>query len=223
MIKSFYSHNKVLSWLEIASLLIVLLYTISINWPEWYPGIGKWFDLLNNICLAYIGSFLFYVIQVYIPEQKKKCSIDKVIKHNIDFIYSQHYVAKNDFETYKICLERDLNKFNTAHNRKIIYEQPKNESEIETNFLVNIERLPGLIDENLNIIEEKIDTIKLINVSVALSIDDFNNDIQVWIEKYYACKSICYKYHDGRPDIYFNALLKQIEDLKSIYPEECND
>lgn len=70
----FYKRNKAISNIGIVALAISFSYAILYNVPD-YLGIEAYYSLLNNICISYIAALIFFVVQVYIPEERnqKKC------------------------------------------------------------------------------------------------------------------------------------------------------
>lgn len=47
---------------------------------------NKWFDLLFQISLGYIASYIFYVVQVYLPDIKRYQYIDSQINKRLELI-----------------------------------------------------------------------------------------------------------------------------------------
>ena len=70
----FYKKNKAISNIGVIALVIALSYAITYNMPDYF-GIESYYSLANNICISYIAALIFYVVQVYIPEDRnqKKC------------------------------------------------------------------------------------------------------------------------------------------------------
>lgn len=73
-IKNFYKRNKWISRIGICALLISLSYVITYNMPD-YLGIEPIYAFLNNVSISYIAALIFFVVQIYIPEERnrKKC------------------------------------------------------------------------------------------------------------------------------------------------------
>lgn len=70
--KRLFYHNKTLLILLFLSLIICLSYIITSNMTEAIPGIERWYIFLYDLALAYIASYMFYIVQVYIPEENLK-------------------------------------------------------------------------------------------------------------------------------------------------------
>lgn len=70
----FYKKNKAISNIGVIALVISLSYAITYNMPDYF-GIESYYSLVNNICISYIAALIFFVVQVYIPEDRnqKKC------------------------------------------------------------------------------------------------------------------------------------------------------
>lgn len=95
-IKQFYNYNRILSLIAACSILISVLYIISYNLPEWDPGLGKLFEYIYNLCLAYLGSFIFYIVQVYIIEIRKNKKINSCIATPVwRIIHNAPFITKN--------------------------------------------------------------------------------------------------------------------------------
>lgn len=75
----FIRSNITISVLVGISTLIVIGYIISMDLPELWHNAGNQFEVLYQVSLSIVASFLFYVMQVYIPERKKKKSINPYI------------------------------------------------------------------------------------------------------------------------------------------------
>ena len=70
----FCKKNKAISKIGFATLAISGSYSITYNLPDYF-GIEGYYSLINNICISYIAALIFFVVQVYIPEEEnqKKC------------------------------------------------------------------------------------------------------------------------------------------------------
>jgi hypothetical protein len=80
-IKNFYIENKFLTYCFIICLIIYLSYQYTMDMPEIIPGIEIIYNLLSNLSLAFMGSFIFYIVQFYVPYLNKK----RKIKANLNF------------------------------------------------------------------------------------------------------------------------------------------
>lgn len=78
-IKDFIKSNIVLSVGFIICLIIVSSYEYTKLIPEMFSGGDFIFSLFVQISLAYIGSFVFYIMQVYIPRKKEEERINTCI------------------------------------------------------------------------------------------------------------------------------------------------
>lgn len=78
-ISEFISTNKILFWLLIVSIFIFTSYNLTMDEPELFPGAEFIYNLCSQLSLAYVGSFIFYIVQVYIPEKKRR----KRMKENL--------------------------------------------------------------------------------------------------------------------------------------------
>lgn len=105
--------NKVLKLLAIVSIIIELGYVLTRNMKEVFPGGDEIFNIFSNLSLAYISSFIFYILTVYIPEKRKKSIVDKYIKYHVKEIL---YIGQEIFFDVLIQSARmkvyDLQQFN---------------------------------------------------------------------------------------------------------------
>lgn len=57
---------------NILAIVIIFVYEYSSNMMEWFRGGAIIFDILNIIACSFIASSVFYYVQSYIPEKKKR-------------------------------------------------------------------------------------------------------------------------------------------------------
>lgn len=100
----FYLKNKKICIIGIAALLICFSYIVTYNMPD-YLGIEGWYSFANNIAISYLAAVIFYIVQVYIPNedsQKKSLEILKPkFEKMIEFIEISILVYKKFFELQK--------------------------------------------------------------------------------------------------------------------------
>lgn len=80
-VKQFYFSNKGISRIGIVSILISISYILTYEMPDYF-GIEPLYAWMNNIAISYIAAMIFFVVQVYIPEQKNKKHCMEVLKNN---------------------------------------------------------------------------------------------------------------------------------------------
>lgn len=85
-ISYFIRNNAMVSILSGIAILIIVIYVISMDLPELWNNAGIQFEILYQIALAIIASFIFYIMQIYIPERKKKKTIHPYITRLMDKI-----------------------------------------------------------------------------------------------------------------------------------------
>ena len=80
------------------SLSLLIYLTVGSLLPEFLAGtiIGeallwpvKLIELIKNIALSIVASCVFYYFIVYMPEQKQKASLNKLINTKVDLVYNQ--------------------------------------------------------------------------------------------------------------------------------------
>lgn len=79
--------TKLLSSICAISLVISIARVLTTNIPELFDGAEEWFTFVDNLSLAYIASYCFYVVQVYLPELKaakaalpRRCAIQREVQ-----------------------------------------------------------------------------------------------------------------------------------------------
>lgn len=117
VIRKFISLNKCITIFFGIALIIIVSYMLSMDYPEWFNGADKLFNLFFQFSIGYIINFMFYVTQIYIPNSKrdqsaKQCiniRINKIIKHMKGSIsqLSQIYIPGHNNMIYT---DVDLNK-----------------------------------------------------------------------------------------------------------------
>lgn len=83
MVKIFFKNHKNTTVIFIICMVVYLSYQITIDLPELISGIDIIYRLLSDLSLAYMGSFIFYIVITYIPEQKRQQKLEISIKRNI--------------------------------------------------------------------------------------------------------------------------------------------
>lgn len=79
--KRFFKKN----WL-ILIVLAVAIFEIVCSFLLCCNNYKSVFDVINSVSLSYIAAFVFYVVQVYIPEEKKRSATNQCVKIYIDKI-----------------------------------------------------------------------------------------------------------------------------------------
>lgn len=70
--KRFFSEYKFTIWLLFIAIFIVISYILTDNLPELFRYGDALYKLLSDLSLAYLASFVFFVLVQYFPETKKK-------------------------------------------------------------------------------------------------------------------------------------------------------
>lgn len=78
-ILQFIKNNTLIFVFFIISIGIIFLYIFTMDWAELFKGVELWFNLMFQLSVGYIINFMFYVTQVYIPNNKR----DIVVKQQI--------------------------------------------------------------------------------------------------------------------------------------------
>lgn len=137
----FYRRNKLLTVLFFVAIFVVIKFS-NIQTIEFVPNIIKnvflkpledsagyyFFDLLNALSLAYISSFIFFVIVDYIPNIKKENTANSIIINDLKDLYtnleSLIYIFLLNANIYEDCSKlqaSDLIQIEKASNGNTIY------------------------------------------------------------------------------------------------------
>lgn len=111
--KKFIKSNKLLTISAIISIIFITVYQYTKDLPEYIQHMGPIYDIMNNLTLAYVGSFIFYILQVYIPERKNNIKINSFIKNKIVTI--EHNMI---YPLLLVCKKEKIN----WDSEKIIYD-----------------------------------------------------------------------------------------------------
>ena len=84
-IKIFIKRNKIIFAFFIISIIVVAAYYLTMDLPELFNGAERWFNLLSQLSIGYIINFIFYVTQVYIPNNKR----DSMARKNVSIRVKQ--------------------------------------------------------------------------------------------------------------------------------------
>ncbi len=80
-VKQFFLADKGISIIGIISVMISISYVLTYKMPDYF-GIEPIYAWLNNIAISYVAAMIFFVVQVYIPEQKNKKQCMEVLRSN---------------------------------------------------------------------------------------------------------------------------------------------
>ncbi|SHN74271.1 hypothetical protein SAMN04487896_3439 [Paenibacillus sp. ov031] len=75
-LKKLLSPDRVLFWVltfvSFLSIFLVKFVWVNTPPPKWFPWGHEFGELVNNLCIGYIVSVIFYYIVVYIPDKRNK-------------------------------------------------------------------------------------------------------------------------------------------------------
>lgn len=182
--KKLYTSNKILFVLGSISGLVSLSYAITYYMPDYF-GVEGWYSLLNNISISYIAAFIFYILQVYIPECKNRKRAQAILSPlfldlikfiEVTIACCRKYVSVN--EDGSIVIDW-WNK-----EQKILYFVPESDVSNGCNRQVAIKKTKEELREIAKIYKRKIEEIKervdfkncnqeIINTLSELEADDF--------------------------------------------------
>ena len=85
----FIKRNTLISAFFIISIVIITSYYLTLDLPELFGGAEQWFNLLFQLSVGYIINFMFYITQVYVPNNKR----DSIARRNVSMRLKQ--IIKN--------------------------------------------------------------------------------------------------------------------------------
>lgn len=90
-------YESLMFWAAIFSLVLVVVRWISRDVPELFLGAEAAFEVIINLVMGYLVSYIFYLLNVYFPRENKKKQLLKeiatclgIIHYNIQ-VFSEHY------------------------------------------------------------------------------------------------------------------------------------
>lgn len=84
-IQTFIKRNTWITLFFAVSVVIIVSYILTMDLPELFDGAEEWYNLFFQLSIGYIINFMFYITQVYIPNNKR----DKKVKECISLRLSQ--------------------------------------------------------------------------------------------------------------------------------------
>ncbi|HBE9443338.1 TPA: hypothetical protein STZ03_003682 [Clostridioides difficile] len=85
-VKLFILSNKILTLTFCIATVIFVSYEVTKDLPEIIPYGEFIFNLFSQLSLAFMGCFVFYIMQVYIPERKRKKVTNNILANKIEYI-----------------------------------------------------------------------------------------------------------------------------------------
>lgn len=79
----FIKDNRIISILAGVSVTIILSYILTTDCPELFHGAELWFNLMFQLSIGFLTSFIFYITQVYMPEYRGKVIVNGNVKKRI--------------------------------------------------------------------------------------------------------------------------------------------
>jgi len=83
---TFIRENKWISFGLLLAVSIIAAYILTIDLPEWFNGGEILFSIFFQLSIGYIINFMFYITQVYVPNNKRNEIAKKSVKKRIQKI-----------------------------------------------------------------------------------------------------------------------------------------
>ena len=85
----FVKQHKWLSAFFVISFFIVTSYIVTNDLPEMFPGADMWYNLASQIGIGYIINFIFYIMQVWMPEKKKYEFAKNIVRNKSSYVLKE--------------------------------------------------------------------------------------------------------------------------------------
>nr|DAF41102.1 MAG TPA: hypothetical protein [Caudoviricetes sp.] len=145
-----FKRTKLLSSICFISFIISIARVLSSDTQELFNGAEEWFAFADNLSLAYIASYFFYIVQVYLPELRaekaalpRRCAVQREVQlfisqyiniwerinragkkgpaeKDIKVIFSSENLLEN---SKKINLDEESDALNLYKNRNATWEE----------------------------------------------------------------------------------------------------
>ncbi len=83
--------NKSLFWGVVFAIGISVSYELTNGFPEWFKGADIIYRYFSQLGFAFVCSFIFYIISVYIP-----ATVKELKSFTINFVYCKEILATWD-------------------------------------------------------------------------------------------------------------------------------
>jgi len=130
-IKNFYVKNKWISRIGIVSLIISLSYVIIYDMPDYF-GIEPIYAFLNNVSISYIAALIFFVVQVYISDERNKKSSMQILSNEFTKLIEFVEVAILLCEKYIEVKDKGVNIHWNAETETIYFKYKKSSAKSYT-------------------------------------------------------------------------------------------
>lgn len=170
-----YKQNRILFIGVFIALIIAIAYILTENLEELFVGAEKWFNFLYNLSLSIIAAFIFYSINIIIPNYKKDIIRDsnKEILISEFFQYLDIYfrdialrskycdeeeLASDDFKDDYPCGYDELFSFMDDKYDRWIYNavlELKNETKENLLYIQMIEYVDNILSNYFDLIDSK--------------------------------------------------------------------
>ena len=153
-IKLFFKESKLISIFAFIFLTIYISYGLTNNVPEIFPGANYVYTLIKDLCLAFIGSYIFYIVQVYIPLRLERREISILIRK--DFEILSHSIDHMTHFIKTIC----KTKYNLELDSLILDSKEIDLTSLDNPNNINNIAIKGFV--NLNSLENDLNKINMI-------------------------------------------------------------
>lgn len=119
--KRFIEKNILITIIFILSTFIVISYEYTMEWPEIFDHGDFWYNLSSQLGISFMGCFIFYIMQVYIPERKTEKIRNDILKKDINSILNNmlYPVSKLFFDNTTRSIE-DIENELKSNSEKLI-------------------------------------------------------------------------------------------------------
>lgn len=127
-VRVFVNKNKLITAFFVISVAVIVAYILSMDLPEWFNGAGDWFNLLFQFAVGYIINFMFYITQVYVPNNKRDKVVQSCITKRISLLIID--MEKSLSRLAEIYIDNHIGKDYTEDELKQIFHKLRFSDEV---------------------------------------------------------------------------------------------
>lgn len=98
--KKLYIRHKGMTILCFISIILMVLYLITLDVPEWFHSGGQLFEVLFQISIGYLINYIFFIVNVYVPKITIEDKALVATKYKIARLLSEIDRVENIFDSF---------------------------------------------------------------------------------------------------------------------------
>lgn len=100
IMKMLFHRHKALSLILIVAIIIIILYLATLNVQEVFSNAGKIFEVIFQISIGYIINFIFFVVNIYVPNNSSQVKALSVTRLSIASLLEEIRRLENIFDSF---------------------------------------------------------------------------------------------------------------------------